>query len=94
MKSDDELHAFLNGRGWWSRREHARSNGYRPTFDAWGWGGHYPGSIDIRCVDTEQYEVSWKRASTNEPVLEIVSGRRQLQDRIPALESMPDVFVN
>lgn len=94
MRTDDEVHEILHSRGWWSRREHARSNGYQAGFDAWGWGGQYPGSVDVRCVDTERYEVSWKRASTDDPVLEIVSGRETLLGRITALESMDDVLEN
>ena len=91
---DDELDAILRARGWWSRREHGRQNGYRAAFDAWGWGGAFPGGIDIRCVGEERYEVTWKTASTGEPMMETHSTRDAIVARAISLESLMDFMPN
>ncbi|GAA1458077.1 hypothetical protein [Williamsia maris] len=91
-RHDDDTDAFLRARGWHSRRHHGETNGYRAHYDAWGWGGGYPGGIMIICLGGNRYEVGWKTDSTYEPVVEEVLGAESIRNRAVQLEQLDDVM--
>lgn len=89
-RRDDDTEAFLRARGWHSRRHRAETNGYTVHYDAWGWGGGYPGGIMIIYLGGDHYEAGWMTDSTTEPVVEQIIGAEAVHRRAIELEQLAD----